>query len=386
MKILYYSSHHGLNLNAPAGYATHMRETINAMRKLGHEVEVLINGGTEWDVENRQIPSSNIKSKLKKIAPKILWETAKDRQLRKNDENSIQELAAAVKNFQPDIIYERYNYFQDSGFQVAKKYDVKHILEVNSPYIEERIELQGKSLFLSQAKKMEAKIFKGCDKLVVVSSALKQHFIDEYQLDGGKVQVLPNAISKEWLENALQQKPFNQEIFVFGFVGSLFPWHGVDLLVKAFSEFQNEYPNSKLQIVGDGEILADLILLADELGVKSKVTFVGSVPHKEVPKLIQSFDVAIMAKSNWYGSPVKIFEYGALGIPVIAPNNIPVRDVMTNEQDGYLIEPTINDLCNAMKAMYLNPKKRQEMAEEFKSKVLKNHTWEENVMRTLTEM
>lgn len=386
MKILYYSSHHGLNLNAPAGYATHMRETIKAMRKLGHEVEVLINGGTEWDMDGTPPPSSNVKSKLKKITPKVLWETAKDRQLRKNDEKSIEILDARVKKFQPDVIYERYNYFQDSGSLVANKCGVKHILEVNSPYIEERIDLQGKSLYLSQAQKMEERVFRDCDRLVIVSSALKKHFIQEYKLQEEKLKVIPNAISKEWLDNIEESSLKAEESFIFGFVGSLFPWHGVDILVEAFSKFQKEYPNSKLQIVGGGEILADLILQADELGVKSKVNFVGSVPHKEVPKFIKSFDVAIMAKSNWYGSPVKIFEYGALGIPVIAPNNVPVRDVMTHNQHGYLIEATVNDLFQAMKALFLDQSKRQKMAEAFKAKVLNEHTWEENVKRTLEGM
>jgi len=386
MKILYYSSHHGLNLNAPAGYATHMRETIHAMKKSGHEVEVLINGGTDWNLDRNQPAASNIKKNLKKITPKVLWETVKDRQLRKNDALSIDELDALVKKFMPDIIYERYNYFQDSGAKVAKKNGVKHVLEVNSPYIEERIDLQGKSLYLGQAKEMEARVFKNCDRLIVVSSALKNHFITQYNLDKEKIKVLPNAISEDWLKNTGKPSSIKQDSFVFGFVGSLFPWHGVDLLVEAFSKFEKEYPNSKLQVVGDGEILADLILLADQLGVRSKVNFVGSVPHKEVPKFIKSFDVAIMAKSNWYGSPVKIFEYGALGVPVIAPNNIPVRDVMTHNQHGYLVEATVNDLHQAMKNLYLDEGKRLEMAQEFKSKVLKEHTWMENVKRTLEDL
>lgn len=384
MKILYYSSHHGLNLNAPAGYATHMRETIKAMEDLGHEVYTQINGGIEWHSEKKPPPTSKIKKLLKKIIPKIVWESLKDRQLRKKDNASTLNLNLLVQKVQPDLIYERYNYFQNSGAVVAKKNGIKHILEVNSPYVEERIELQGKSWYLSAARKMEADIFHASTRLIVVSSALKTHFEKEYLLDKNKVIVIPNAISKHWLKN-MEVSPVteNEKHFLVGFVGSLFPWHGVDLLIKAFAEFSKDHPHTKLQIVGDGAILSELEALARNEGIQDKVDFTGSVPHNNVPGYIKNFDVAVMARSNWYGSPVKIFEYGALGVPIIAPDNIPVKDVMKSEVHGLLVAPEVKALKKALFEMYVNEIKRKEMAICFQSKVLAEHTWKENVVRTL---
>ena len=81
---------------------------------------------------------------------------------------------------------------------------------------------------------------------------------------------------------------------------------------------------------GDGSILPDLKNLADKLGLASKIIFTGNVAHEKVNDYLAVMDIAVMVKSNWYGSPVKIFEYGAASLPMICPDTIPVRDVITD--------------------------------------------------------
>ena len=86
MKILYYSSHPNLAVSAPTGYGTHMREMIRAFEELGHEVIFYIGGEVGGDVLDSQAPteaepSSKTKSTLKALVPNILWETLKDIQL-----------------------------------------------------------------------------------------------------------------------------------------------------------------------------------------------------------------------------------------------------------------------------------------------------------------
>jgi glycosyltransferase involved in cell wall biosynthesis len=162
---------------------------------------------------------------------------------------------------------------------------------------------------------------------------------------------------------------------IIGFVGSIFPYHGVDILIEAFSKIADEFPDTLLLIVGDGEILNDLKKSAIDLNIEKKVLFTGSRPHHEVFTWIDIMDICVMAKSNWYGSPVKIFEYGAMGKGIIAPNTIPVKDVMQDKVDGILIDPKIDELQNALKLFLSDHNLKTHLANQFKKKVLSNFTW-----------
>jgi glycosyltransferase involved in cell wall biosynthesis len=87
-------------------------------------------------------------------------------------------------------------------------------------------------------------------------------------------------------------------------------------------------------------------------------------------------DITIMARSNWYGSPVKIFEYGAMRKAIIAPNVVPVQDVMRHGEHGLLIEASTEALTQSMLFMLQQTEERTRMAESFYKKVLEEHTWE----------
>ena len=87
-------------------------------------------------------------------------------------------------------------------------------------------------------------------------------------------------------------------------------------------------------------------------------------------------DITIMARSNWYGSPVKIFEYGAMHKAIIAPNVVPVQDVMQHLEHGLLIEASTEALTQSMRCMLEKPEERTRMADSFYKKVMEEHTWE----------
>ena len=148
----------------------------------------------------------------------------------------------------------------------------------------------------------------------------------------------------------------------------------------------SKYFNTRLLIVGSGEALDDLKNLAQKLKIENQVVFAGSVPHHEVFNYIDLMDITVMAKSNWYGSPVKIFEYGAMGKAIIAPDVIPVRDVMIDAIDGILVQPEQVALTNALEKLFIDEKLRKNIADNFKQKVLANHTWEKMAEKLLSSL
>ena len=146
--------------------------------------------------------------------------------------------------------------------------------------------------------------------------------------------------------------------------------------MKAFANVEKQTPNIKLLIVGNGETLPEIKRIAEDLHIKDKVIFTGNVPHLQIYNYIPIMDIAVMAKSKWYMSPIKIFEYGALGKAVIAVATLPVRDVMKNEADGILIKETIDDLEDALRKLVNNKALRERLGDNFREKIKSQFTWD----------
>jgi glycosyltransferase involved in cell wall biosynthesis len=388
MRILYYSPHPQLNLSDKTGYGTHMREMIGAFEHAGHEVLPVIMGGLERNESgqaNIQNPSV-LKRILKVVVPKYVWRTLKDRRLLQFDIKAESELQKKVESFKPHLIYERAYYLQVSGVNVANRNKITHFLEVNAPYIDETFEFEKSSSYYSKlALKNEELQLSLSDKVFVVSSALKDYFIKKYKnLPPDKIIITPNCVNLEKVKINRQTKITVSEKYslqnhtVIGFVGSIFPYHGVDVLIEAFNEVYKKNKNVKLMIVGDGLILEELKTLSKNLEASGNIIFTGNVPYSEVFSYIDLMDVTVLATTEWYCSPIKLFEYGALGKAIVAPDTPSVRDVIEDGKDGLLIKNSRGFLVKALTKLIENKEARLEMGSSFKKKIENKYTWIKN--------
>jgi glycosyltransferase involved in cell wall biosynthesis len=382
LRIIYYSPHPTHDIVSEVGYSTHQRETIAAFLQLGHEVLPVVMGGTETASVKNHIDGLTQKagnvSGLKRFLPLFLWNALKDIRLLMHDRRAGRQLETAIHTFNPDLIYERGEYLQDSGVKMAVKHGIKHILEVNSPVVEEMAAFEGPDLFRFMGHRKERTKLRRTNMAVVVSSALGEYLRNRYQYKGDLLMI-PNAINPDRdipsaQEIAEIRNRYTSNSKIIGFVGSLFPYHGVDKLIDAFKLVLTERQDLHLLIVGDGNIRETLEEHASSLP-KGTCTFAGRVPHRDVMAYIGAFDIAVMAASNWYGSPIKIFEYGRMAVPILAPNTGPVRDVMEHEKDGYLVDPDVNAIAGALINMIDQEEKWRQTGENFRRKILQKHTW-----------
>ena len=392
MKILYYSPHPHLHIGDQTGYGTHMREMIGAFEELGHQVKFLIAGEQTMRPQASAISPnqpSRLKPILKAIIPSIIWETVKDLALIRLDRASGEKLAELAANFQPDVIYQRSHYGMVSGVQVAREFGIHHVLEVNSPNVDERIRLSGQSLLAQHARKKDAWTFSHSNHVVVVSTFLAKNLrIDQIAKNWS---VTPNAIRKgQELESTLEvsRESLNIETsaFLLGFVGSIFPWHGVDLIIEAIHQLQEEGKNIQALIVGDGEIRGELEEAAKTHGLCHRIHFIGSVPHEDTFAYARLCDALVMPKSNSYGSPVKIFEYGLIGKPCIVPNTHPVTEVFEHERDGWVVNSALTQIISAIESNIDSPAVAEKYASNWHEKVTMNHSWQANALVALSEL
>jgi len=388
MKILYISLHPNVNMGANTGPGTHIREVVKAFRKRGHQVETLIAGGT---VAPEPIMGKTIKKDFfKYLLPKVVKESIKDFLLLRHNRSFFSRIVQSIEQERPDMIYERAYYLCSAGYKAAQKYGIPYIVEMNSPYIEEKPMMSSYSLYHFMAKKVELAQLNAANRFIVVSNILKQYFVKKMPTAVDKIMVIPNAVGSDWripdMSRRIERRHrlgIEDDTIVIGFVGSIFPYHGVDLLIDAFSELSHSTLNLRLLIIGDGSIIGQLKSKCRELQISAKVIFTGSVKNDLIPEYLTMMDIAAVVHSNWYGSPTKIFEYGAAGLPIISADEEPIKDVMIDGVHGVLVKPEKSAVKESLVSLINDKEKRLRFGVTFQKKVFAEHNWDRNVDKIL---
>ena len=222
-----------------------------------------------------------------------------------------------------------------------------------------------------------------------ITSSLQTYLIERYKLNPNKCVVVPNAIEKQKIQInesrvAAINKQFNlSEVTVLGFVGSIFPYHGVDRLIRGVSKLK--YTDIAILVVGDGYLIPELKKLANELGISSRVYFTGSVPKEDIYNYISAMDILTLPNTEWYCSPVKLFEYGAFGKTILAVNEAGVSDVMSNEE-GLLFKNNDSAFQDALLTAITEVAALKIKALKFQQKVFEKHTWRANAQKVIQQI
>jgi glycosyltransferase involved in cell wall biosynthesis len=115
---------------------------------------------------------------------------------------------------------------------------------------------------------------------------------------------------------------------------------GLQNAMRAFASLKDEYPDLIFLIVGDGEGLQELRSLANSFGIESRVVFTGQIDFEEIPYYLRSADIGILPFPNieWWAvsSPIKLMEYLAMGVPVVATSIDANRIVLEKTMGGVL--------------------------------------------------
>lgn len=392
MRILYFSPHPTHDIVSNVGYSTHQREMIKALRGLGHKVEPVIIGGTTLEeMSTVAAKPSAIRQLVKSFMPPVMWRTLKDwKLLRHNHRVAAPRLEAAIKSFQPDFIYERSEYMLGCGSELAQKHGIPHIYEVNAPCVEEWLALEGNSILTSKARNIEVEKYGRTSALCPVSTPLADHLTQHHALGDKRVEVIGNAIDPaafsidESLKMQLRkQHHLDAGHVVVGFVGSILPYHGIDKLLESFYRLYEQHSSTRLMIVGDGMALEDYRGWVSEKGLSEQVIFTGKVPFEQVSTHISLMDICLNPRHSWYGSPIKLFEYAALGKAIVAPDQANIRDLLTHGETAHLIDDGPRALLEAVDALVTDKPYREQLAKNVQSHVLNNHTWEQNAKRVI---
>jgi glycosyltransferase involved in cell wall biosynthesis len=114
-------------------------------------------------------------------------------------------------------------------------------------------------------------------------------------------------------------------------------------------------------VAGDGVERKLLETLVDELGLRSKVRFVGYITGEDKWSLLRNSDVFVLP-SRVEGFGIAFIEAAAFGLPAVGTGETGISDAVIDGETGVLVAPESPEaLAEALTFLYRNPKKRMEM-------------------------
>ena len=299
------------------------------------------------------------------------------------------------KNFKE----EKYNmvFVRDGIFggllalSIKKRYKVPFVFEMSNP-IEQSWELHKlyskHKYFWYFISKIEAHltmhILHKADLVLPISKWLKEDFAKK-GIERTKMMPLPEGIDPNKFSNAngeeIRKRYELKDSKVVIYIGTMNKQRHLDVLIYAFSKVKKYSGKVKLLMVGDGNDKSNIERLANELGIENDVIFTGQVPRSEVPDFIAAADVGAspVPPLDFYklSSPTKMFEYMAMGKPVVANEEIPEHEEVIRESEGgMLVKFEDESFANGIMELLNNPERADEMGRRGKEWVVKNRSYE----------
>jgi glycosyltransferase involved in cell wall biosynthesis len=376
MRILY---HHRTLGDGAEG--VHISEMIKAFKNLGHEVFVIALIG---ELTNIQSIDKIIWSNIKKLIPNFFYEIG---EISYNISGYI-NISRVIKTFKPHFIYDRYANYNYSAILVARHYDIPVILEVNCPYSDQKETFDETLYFKRLIRFFERKICQDATHVLAVSTPLKK-FLTSIGISSNQIVVMPNSTDPEVFRPDISGQECRDrygldEKIVIGFTGILRPWHGLDLLLRAFEEVSYETHRLHLLIVGDGPVRPDLERWLALKGLSGQVTITGRQPHNMIRQFVAAMDIAVSPRATLYASPMKLLEYMAMGKAIVAPDMENIRDILHHRQDAILFPPeNVEGLAGGLRELIGDPLLRVRLGQEARRGIETERTWLSNARRVV---
>lgn len=218
----------------------------------------------------------------------------------------------------------------------------------------------------SAYRRLETKVVKQIDAVI----AATPHIATKFEGRANKVEVVNNYPMLDDIQ--FQEKPFEERKSIICYAGGINEIRGEKVMIEAMKGV-------------DGE----LIIAGDHTKQKiDNVKYIGRIEHSEVNDLFAISRVGIViyqpAKNHIESQPIKLFEFMAAGLPVVA-SNFPLWKKIVEETDcGICVDPTnVDEVRKACNEMLSNPIKGEEMGKKGREAILNKYSWANEEIKLL---
>ena len=378
MRIAYICCDPGIPVFGTKGASVHIQEVVRELRAAGHEVVLYALRSGE------HVPTdlADLELHLEAVAD---VEPAEREQAQAH---AAERIVSRVIADGADLVYERYSLFSMALADITAATGVPGILEVNAPLIDEQRRHRSLVDASGAAQVLRRQVAAARATVCVsdpVADWVRRRTADLPDANDvvGRIHTVPNGVSVR----RIQPQPEDPDRVVVTFVGTLKPWHGVADLITAAALARQSW---SLRIIGDGPEMDSLRAQAGRLGVD--VDFRGAVAPQDVPAHVAGSAIGVApypdlgGGEQQYFSPMKVLEYLAAGLAVVASDVGQVPQLLEDGsgRHGVLVAPSDpTALAAALDDLAVCPDRRARMGRSGRLLAEQRHSWRRTVARIL---
>ena len=209
-------------------------------------------------------------------------------------------------------------------------------------------------------------VTRNIDECVAISEAVKAYILSTHEISNAKkITVVHYGFNNEFVfQKDLVQK---NSYYVIGTSARLVPQKDHVTLLAAFSQFLKIHPDSKLMLIGNGELKSDLVEFSKKLGINEKVLWIDKTENSY--DLLYQMDIFVLP-SKYEGFGLVLLEAMQVNVPIIAVNNSSIPEVLGENYVGLFEAGNVGNLLKVMLNFFDNSSNFN-ISELYKSNLLK---------------
>ncbi len=378
-------SDHWFNIRS-GGSVGHLAGVIGGLRNLGYRVNV---ASSDYLV---QVPEDDDFHVFPPAAPiggnlPTMTDFLYSRQLSR-------QINQHWRTWIPSFIYQRYSLGDYSGVLLQQQHAVPYVCEYNGPLVwVARNWGKRKIIHEKLVERIELLNLNAADLIVAVSKPLRDELM-ERGIDPSKILVNPNGVNPDTYSPDVDGSEVRNRYglegkTVIGFIGTMGPWHGAEVLAEAFGRLLRESPDRddiRLMLIGDGSKMGEIREAIERHDASRACILPGVIPQDEGPTYLAACDVLASPHvpnpdgTAFFGSPTKLFEYMATGRGIVASRLDQIGEILEHGRTAWLVEPANADaLKEGLKHLLNNRQTRDALGNAARREVVQKYTWTQHV-------
>ena len=291
-----------------------------------------------------------------------------------------------LRVFDPAVRVVRRSPYDFVADAISKTGDSILIGEVNEVCSVEAAQYWGQR-YDSAERRREMRYLSRCQRVACITEEVRTQVI-ALGVPHDKTRVVPNGVDSRDFNPELRSRTRSTDCrddTVIVYCASVTPLHDLVTAVAAMSELR-VLTDCGVRYLFIGPSMDDLRTAGADDSFTARCLCTGAVAHEEVPALLAHADVACVALNNSYGSPLKIMEFMAMGIPTAVAATGTGLDPLRESGGGIVCEPgDVSGLTAALLRLVSDVELREKMGADAAEWVRQFGTWQRTAEQMIVD-